>query len=232
MKKIGIIIFIAALVIGLIVANFFSFGRVKERVFNISFDHSVTGSGSVASEQRDVAGFTGIDVGGAFVVEITAQKEYSVVVEADDNLLPLITTTISGGTLEISSEKKLSTKNPIRIRISAPDIEKIESSGAAKVSIADLKGDSLDLESSGAAWVKVVGEVASLNVDVSGASNVDAESLKAENATVDASGASFVGVNVWGDLKSDASGASRIVYSGDPKNVEKRTSGASSTTVK
>lgn len=232
MKKIGIIIFITALVVGLIFANFFSFGRVKERFFNVSFDHGVTGSGSVASEQRDLAGFTRVDVGGAFVVEITAQKDYRVVVEADDNLLPLITTTVSGGTLEISSEKKLSTKNPIRVRISAPDIEKIQSSGAAKVSIADLKGESLDLESSGAAWINVAGEVAALNIDVSGASNINAENLKAENATVDASGASFVGVNVWGDLKSDASGASRIVYSGNPKNVEKRTSGASSTTVK
>ncbi len=232
MKKIGIIIFIGALVVGLIFANFFSFGRFKERFFNISFNHGATGSGSVASEQRDVAGFTRVDVGGAFVVEITAQKEYSVVVEADDNLLPLITTTVSGGTLEISSEKKLSTKNPIRVLISAPDIDKIESSGAAKVSIADLNGEALELESSGASRITVAGEIANLNIDVSGASNIDAENLKAENATIDASGASFVGVNVWGELKSDASGASRVVYSGNPKNVEKKTSGASSTTIK
>ena len=38
MKKIGVVIFIAALAAGLILANVFSFGKVGSKVFNISFN--------------------------------------------------------------------------------------------------------------------------------------------------------------------------------------------------
>jgi predicted porin len=65
-------------------------------------------------------------------------------------------------------------------------------------------------------------------VEVSGASKIDAESLKSKTATVDASGASKVTLFVTERLNSDASGASKIEYSGNPANVEKKTSGASS----
>jgi hypothetical protein len=57
---------------------------------------------------------------------------------------------------------------------------------------------------------------------------LDAEGLKAENANVDGSGASNASVNVIGDLKADLSGASKVTYTGNPRNLEKSTSGASS----
>ena len=44
---------------------------------------------------------------------------------------------------------------------------------------------------------------------------------------VEASGASSVSVFATGELRTDASGASKIVYGGTPTNVEKSSSGAS-----
>lgn len=228
MKKIGFIIFASALIIGLVVSNLFSFGRVSSKFFNFSFNFKgEKGSGHMASEVRDLKGFRAIDVGGVFHVEITAQKEFSVEVEADDNLLQYIKTEVRGGKLNIEMDKKVSTKNPMRIRISAPDIDDLDVSGAANVTITDLKNTGISVDSSGASKIKIMGETAKLAVDVSGATKVDAEHLKSENATVEASGASHVGVNVTGQLRADASGASKIVYSGSPTNVEKKSSGAS-----
>ena len=66
-----------------------------------------------------------------------------------------------------------------------------------------------------------------VTVDVSGASKILAEDLKTVDASIDASGASNVNVNVSGVLKSDASGASSILYAGSPSSVQKKTSGAS-----
>src|SRR5262245_4331730 len=118
MKKVGIIIFAAALVIGLVVSNIFSFGRMRDNLFHFSINFSgEKGSGKIATEQRDLKGFKGVDVGGAFLVEITAQKDYSVEVEADDNLLPLIKTEVDDGVLEIESEGRLKPTEQIRIRI-------------------------------------------------------------------------------------------------------------------
>jgi hypothetical protein len=129
--------------------------------------------------------------------------------------------------LKISSTERIRSHEPLRVRVSAPTIESLEASGVCKVSLTGVKNNELSIGTSGASKVSVAGETSSLTVDVSGASSVDGESLKAENAKVEASGASKVNVFVTSRLVSDASGASKIGYTGNPASVEKSTSGAS-----
>lgn len=232
MKKIGFIVFAAAILLGVVIASFFSFGRTSERFFNFSINSATHGSGNSVSEKRDVGNFSGVEVGGVFEVEIVAQKGFSVEVEADDNLLPLIKTEVSNGVLSISTESDIKSKNAIRLRISAPDIDSIEASGASKVSVADLRNSDLKIDTSGASKVTLTGETENLSVEVSGASSLIAEGLKAENATVNASGASYASVIASERLTADASGASKINHTGTPKSTEKKSSGASSITNK
>ena len=228
MKKIGILIFIVTLFVGIIFAGIFSFGKLSDRLFNFSVNCGEKGSGNVVSEKRDVSEFRSVEVGGMFVVEITAQKDFGIEVEADDNLLPLIKTEVDGETLKIETDKKFSTSSPIRVRISAPDIENLDISGASKVSVVNLNNDSFRIESSGASKIISEGQTVNLTVNMSGASRFDGEKLRSENASIDASGASHASVFVSGDLKTDLSGASKLVYFGNPANLEKKTSGASS----
>ncbi|MFN0278789.1 MAG: head GIN domain-containing protein [Pyrinomonadaceae bacterium] len=227
MKKIGIIVFAAALVVGLVVSNIFSFGRVTDRLFNFSIDFSgEKGSGRMASELRDLRGFKAVDVGGVFEVEITAGKDFEVEVEADDNLLPLIRTEVNNGVLEIESDGRISPTGKLYVRISAPDINDLSISGAVNVTLNDIKNSSLSVDSSGASKIKIAGETAKFTVDTSGAAKVDAENLRAIDACIDGSGASHIDVNVSGELNADLSGASKVVYSGTPSTINKKTSGA------
>ena len=118
MKKIGIMIFVVALVIGLVVSNMFSFGRASGKFFNFSLNFGgVHGSGNVATDKRDLSGFRAVDVGGVFQVEITAQKDFAIEVEADDNLLPLIKTEVVDGVLKIETKQRIKSSNPIRVRV-------------------------------------------------------------------------------------------------------------------
>ncbi len=228
MKKLGILIFIIALFIGVSLAGIFSFGKITGKIFNFSACFGEKGSGNVQSEKRNVSDFKAVDVSGAFVVEITAQKDYSVEVEADDNLLQFIKTESNGETLKIETEGRISTSNTMKIRISAPDIENLHISGASKISIVNLDNSSLNIDSSGASKISCEGKTIDLTVDMSGASKFDGEKLSAEKVSVDASGASRASVSVKTDLRADLSGASKVVYYGNPTNIEKKTSGASS----
>jgi hypothetical protein len=228
MKKIGIAIFAVALAVGLIVPNLFSFGRMFD--FPVHFG-SVEGSGQMVSEVREVGTFHGVDVGGVFKVEIVAGSQTGVEIEADDNLLPLISTHVDHrGILHIESERRIKSQNDIRIRVTTPDIDDLDVSGAANVTVTGLKNDGINVDASGASHIKVSGETAKLTIDISGATRVDAEDLEAVNAHVDASGASNAKVNVSGKLGADLSGASHVTYSGSPTSVEKKTSGAASVT--
>jgi hypothetical protein len=234
MKKVGIVIFAVALVAGLVVTNMFSFGRIAGRGFEFPFHiGSVHGSGTIVSDTRDLNDFHAVDVGGIFQVGITAQKQYGVEIQTDDNLLPLIRTHVDNdGVLHIESERRIKSDSPIRVRITAPDIDNLDVSGAANVTVNDLKNTGLSVDSSGASKIKIAGETAKLTIDVSGATKVDAEDLKAASANIDASGASNVTVNVSGRLTTDTSGASRVTYAGSPTSVEKKSSGASSVSAK
>lgn len=228
MKKIGLLVFIAALIIGAVLSNITTFGRADLRLLKFSFNSSVEGSGNVIKQSREVAQFKAISVSGLFEVEFTAQKEYSVEVEADDNLLPIIRTEVKGGVLRISSRDGISKYSRLLVRVSAPDIESIRASGLANVKIADLKNSEFSVRSSGASKISVTGATTELEVDSSGASSVDAVALAAANADIDASGAAKIQVNVAEKLKVDASGGSRIYYVGNPADIKKRTSGGSS----
>lgn len=228
MKKLGILIFIVAVLVGVVFANLFSFGRLTDKVFNFSFGSAIKGSSVARSEARSGNEFKGIEVGGVFQVEITAGKDFAVEVEADDNLIPYIKTEVEGGVLHIEATERINSQTPLRVRISAPDIESVVASGASKVSIVGIDNPSLKIDTSGASKVKIDGKTAEIKIEVSGASSIEAESLNAKTATVDASGASCVNLFVTERLVSDASGASKVTYSGSPGSVEKKTSGASS----
>jgi hypothetical protein len=233
MKKFGFLVFILALIAGSVIAGFVDWGKASAKFFNIEFNvGGVKGNGNVQSESRDVRDFKAVDVSGIFSVEIVAQKDFDVRVEADENLLQYIRTEVNGGVLEISTSKRIKSSSGLKVLISAPNIEKLEVSGVAKVSLSNLKNADLNLDTSGASKVNLSGETDKFVIDVSGASSIEAENLKTRAASIDASGASKISVFATESIRADASGASRITYTGGATDVVKKTSGASSVSEK
>jgi len=221
MKKISLAIFILALTIGLI----FSANCGLNGINNIT---GIKGSGTAKTETRTIAGFKKIEASGAVNLEVDAQKDFNVTVEADDNLLQHIKTEVSGDTLKIYSEGRISPTTKLNVKISMPEIAGLNVSGASDAKIMNVKADSLELKASGASEITLNGEAKELNADASGASEINAENLKVENADVEASGASSADVSATNELNVEASGASKISYSGEPKNLKQNASGASS----
>lgn len=220
MKKISLAIFILALAIGVVFSTNCSFG--------INKFSGVKGSGNAKTETRNVSGFNRVDASNAVNVEITVQNNFSVTVEADDNLLQNIKTEVSGDTLKIYSEEGMSTKSKINVKISMPQIEGLELSGASNGNVTNVKADSFEIKASGASKVKIDGTAKELNAEASGASKLDAENLRVENADVEATGASSAVVSATDQLNLEASGASRISYTGEPKSIKQNATGASS----
>ncbi|MBX3293273.1 MAG: DUF2807 domain-containing protein [Acidobacteria bacterium] len=227
MKKFGFLIFIVALVIGLIFANISAIKRMSKDGIDLSFDFGgKTGSGNVAIEQRNIEEFSAVDSSGMFKVEIVLKRDRGVEVEADDNLLPFIKTNVRRGVLRLETDGKLRTSNPIRVRIFTNTIEKVSGSGITEISVSELDSKEFTVDASGASKVKVAGKTASFTVDSSGASKIDATGLQAENAAADLSGASELKVQVIGTLNAKASGAAKVYYVGSPTELIKKTSGA------
>lgn len=117
----------------------------------------IDGVGPVISETRDISEFSAVKNEGSFDVRITEADEFSVEVEAQENLLPIIETFVSGYTLVI--QKKLATcfrsNSAVIINITLPQLEELKLSGSGKIT-ADI-GDSQFFEctNSGSGQIRI-----------------------------------------------------------------------------
>ena len=194
---------------------------------NIGNQPAAPGSGTAKTESRSLAGFKKIRAENAINLDITVQKEYKVSVQADDNLLPSVTTEVTGDTLVISLKDKVATKTKINVTISMPELTDLDLTGATTCTATEVKTDKLEVDATGASKIKLAGEVNTLKAKAVGASGIDAETLRAAKVEAESDGASSVSVSASNELKADASGASSITYIGDPPELKQNVSDVS-----
>jgi hypothetical protein len=184
------------------------------------------GSGTTKSEVREVSSFSEIELGGAYRVDIIVGEKQRLELSADDNLLPMIKTEVTGSRLSIHSQEGIRPKTTPTLKISVPDLRALSASGAAKVAVRNIRGDRFKLELSGAGAVALQGQTANLDVDASGAAEVDTKELIARTVKIDASGAVKADVRATEALDVDLSGVGVVNYYGDPKIVHRDITGA------
>lgn len=217
------------------------FGRILSNVFN----HTV-GSGEVVSESRDVGGFSELAFSGVGHVSITQTGSESLTIEAESNILPLLTSYVSGNQLTIGTEPGVhfTPKRPIRYTLTVKDLSLVRLSGAGNVeipalgtqvlrvklsgagnfSVASLAADAIELTLSGAGSVTCAGQVRRQDVHISGAGSYHGDDLASATANVAISGTGSAHVQVSEQLDARVSGVGSITYSGQPE-VRKSVSG-------
>ena len=180
------------------------------------FGADVKGSGKRATQKRDVAPFTAVTTDGAFDIEVVCQKDQGVEIEADDNLLPLIETQVSGNTLRLRPTQNYSAEDPPKIKITVPNIEAFTANGAGKIQISGVSNEKLQVSLNGAPSLTASGTTKMIGVDTNGAAKVDTHNLRSGRAVVDSKGVSKVDLGVSDQLDVTVSGPSHVTYKGDP----------------
>ena len=240
--------------IALLVAFFFLAGTLMiggtlfDKLFKGKSDKAKT-SGTVVTKVRELAPFTGIDLGGAANVEIECGKEQKVEVTADSGILSTIETEVRNGTLYVTTVGNPLNKKSIDLKISLEKLDELNVSGANNVKVRDLKNESvkisqsgagevnlesvnckeINFDSSGASEIKAEGECEKVTIDLSGTGSVKMKDLKSNDLSISISGAGSAEVNAAKKLKVEISGAGSVDYYGNPEQVEKEISGAGST---
>ncbi|MBA7508656.1 hypothetical protein ES705_00588 [subsurface metagenome] len=190
----------------------------------------VRGSGNLISEDRDVSGFSKVSISGSGNLFIEQGDEESLTIEAEDNILPLITTRVSGSTLTIKINRGIPTKSP-NYYLKVKDLTSISTSGSVSVSCPSLSTDSLVIKSSGSGNITLAGTVTSQDIESSGSFKYYAEDLKSNSCVIDSSGSGDLTVNVSDDLNIDVSGSVKVTYIGSP-SITQKTSGSATITSK
>jgi len=216
------------------------------------FGGGIEGSGKIESETREVQNFLAISINYPADVIIQQGKVESIKVEADDNLLPQLTTEVNDETLVIENKEeswsqRVDPTERVKITITVKDLREIEFSSTGSLRVNGLKTDELSvnlngagemilndldvnkLESrlSGAGNIKANGTADELDLRVSGVGNFEAPKLESKVASVRISGAGSATVRVEDDLTARVSGAGFIKYYGSP-TLDENVSGAGS----
>ena len=176
----------------------------------------ISGSGKRELQKRTVAPFTAISTEGAFTIEVTCQKDLSLEVEGDDNVLEFVTADVGNNILRLKNTKNYSTNEPVKFRISVPNLEGLSVNGAGRIEIKNLNNDKFEIDTNGAPNIIVSGNTKMIDVGANGAGKIDAHNLHATRGVVDSKGVSRIDLDVAEQLDATVSGPSTVTYKGDP----------------
>jgi len=198
----------------------------------------INGSGTKTTETRQVSGFDAVELSGVGKLIVKQTGTESLTIEGDDNIVPKITTKVSGKTLMIGLEDNttINPKTPLVYNLTVKDVRSLALSGAGDIQADDLKAsdfavqitgagnatmnsltaDSLNAKLTGAGNVETNGTVPTQTVSISGVGSYKAGDLKSGIATITVSGAGSATVWVTTSLNATVSGVGNINYYGSP----------------
>jgi hypothetical protein len=206
---------------------------------------------SAATEDRNLTGFSAVNVAGSFDVYITQGTTESVKVEAPADVIKNIITEVKNGTLVIRTKNNFSFNNlfgnkKMVVYVSIKNCNAISLTGSGDVYFKEgIAANDLNLSLTGSG--DVTGKITAKNVNCSLTGSGDLHiSGRADNSKVTVTGSGdfsggdlatnttvvFVGgsgdasVHATSTLKASVTGSGDVHYGGHPKNISKSTSGS------
>jgi hypothetical protein len=221
----------------------------------INFGNSVKGNGQRTTQSRQVGNFTKLGVAGNFDVVVKPGAGFSLSITADDNLLPLIETTVSDGELLVAvhNDKNIRSNSAITIVIGMPQVQAISSRGSGKIvaegtvsginllalAIAgsgtiELAADcpTVEAEVTGSGTLTLRGKCRLVKANIAGSGEIKSDQLKAETANVNIIGSGDATVYASMAIEANVVGSGDVRYFGNPTEVRNNTTGSGSITPK
>jgi hypothetical protein len=187
----------------------------------------VLGTGDIVSEQRRINGtFSEILVKGSMDLFVQQGDSIKVVAKDFSNVLPYLTTRVSGNRLVIDYEDAWIRESRGEVTVTLPKLTGIEISGSSEVgTIGAFKCDDLLVNVSGSGNINLVGTAKRLNLRVSGSGDFRAFEMPTDTARITISGSGKGQLTVNKLLDVVISGSGDVIFKGNP-NVTSQISGS------
>lgn len=198
----------------------------------------ISGSGVIVTETRTVAAFTDINAEGPFHIHLRQGTDGPVEITADDNLMRVIDTYVSGNTLRIRIKKdvRLRAVGNIDIYLQSAKYYSVVFAGAGSVESLDtlrspnftyrtdgsgnarfrIVTDRLDTEINGSGDLQLFGSATSFDSQISGSGNVSGLDLLCQDVTVAVKGSGNHTLSVSHSLDVSIRGSGDVRYKGNP----------------
>jgi hypothetical protein len=215
---------------------------------------TLTGSGRLITETRDVRGFSAIRLDGAFNVVARLAQAESVQVQADDNLIPLIETLVEDRkgvptlVLRVKRGAGYRTRSPVVVTVDARALEALTLAGSGDIRASGIRGETLTVELGGSGDVTLddtqvshlqirlagsgdvrgQGRAEKLDVALAGSGDIRLSTLIANAVTVNLAGSGDVDVHADQSLSVTLRGSGDVRYRGGATAIQSSVLGSGS----
>ncbi len=199
------------------------------------FGSGKKGNGTVVEENREITGkFTQVHASEGLEVYVTQDSDFTISVEADENIIDLIGTEIKNGKLKIHAIENIGRATK-KVFVTLPEVTGLISTSGAHLTAqnkitssnliidatsgahlnAETYVDKLEIDASSGANIDLSGKALNVYVDGSSGANIRAKNLMAEECRAEANSGANISINVSKSLTADASSGGNISYSGE-----------------
>ncbi len=211
---------------------------------------TIKGNGETKKETREVSSFTSINAQGPMEIKIDYGNSGTISVEADENLLPYIETTVEDGRLSINPKKNvnLKSRSGIVVYVSMTQIKSLKLSGSGNISgsgaftndattdfsvsgSGNLSLDfdtfkELDLSISGSGNIKLKGASSMISAKISGSGNIDCSNTSSNDVVATVSGSGNIKVYANNSIDAQISGSGNVFFKGNAQKINRKMSGS------
>ncbi len=204
-------------------------------------DHWIRGEGPSVTNIRSVSGFNAVSLSIDANVEIIRDSAFRIELHGQQNILNVVTTSVSGSTLDIDLKRHTNIRrhSPITVRVFMPELVSMDISGSGDMSCDNrFSCETLNMNISGSGNISFQGDVSNsvkANISgsgsitlggagtcrnaryiISGSGNINAEWMKAEYVDANISGSGDMRIYATTQLDARISGSGDIAYRGTP----------------
>ena len=219
----------------LFVLVIFAAGCSKDNYSSQEEHLTLTGSGSIVSQDVIVSEFDRVEASLPFVITIHQGDAFSVVITSDDNFIDYIQVFQAGGSIHFDYQPGYAydiSGVTLQAAVTLPELKRLNLSGSSSVLLdglaikesltaglsgasilkGNLTANTVDLDVNGNSSVSLAGSGTSLQVASCGSSFLDLSKYKVKDASMEAGCVSKVIVNASEKLDISASGNAQAFY--------------------
>jgi Putative auto-transporter adhesin, head GIN domain len=166
-----------------------------------------------------VSGFSSIAFKSEGKVTVQQTGKESLTISAEENLLPLLESSVSNGILSIGTVNNadINPTKSIDFVIEVKSLENFNMTGVGHIAIKGIQGKQLAIGLTGVGDMTIEGNADSLDLNLEGVGNYDGAGFKTKQAKIYSKGVGGAVVNVSDRLDVLVSGIGSVEYIGSPK---------------
>jgi len=185
--------------------------------FNINFGPGIRGSGKVLNEPRNVSGFREVVLQGGGNLEIEVNGTESLTIEADDNLLPYLTSDVSNNRLTLGTKDNtnIAPSRDVTYKLTVKNLDNIELAGSGNINGRNVHSDHLKATIAGSGNITLDGTADESDITIAGSGNYQSPNLRSKIAKVNIMGSGDAKLNASDKLDVNIGGSGTVKYSGN-----------------